>query len=134
MQAVRGVIEDAVFHFEREESAVLPWDTHLPRVLAFYYETFLEIARTDPHSLLVHYQPDMLPATESIAQFCGIAVSPEHREEMRRRAAFHAKRPGEKFIEPRREDSASEALETCVSRYDELERFREASEGTVALS
>lgn len=124
MQAVRGVIEDAVFRITPEESAALHWDEHLPRVLAFYYATFLAIARTDPRSLLVPYQPDMVPAVESIARFSGIGISAEHREKMRARAAFHAKRPQENFSEAPPEDVADDALRECIVRYGELERFR----------
>jgi hypothetical protein len=126
MHAVRGVIEDAVFGFRPGESAAFPPDAHLPRVLAFYFETFLAIARSDSHSLLVQYQPDMIPAVETIARFSGIEISPSQREKMRARAAFHAKRPGEEFHEAPPDGAASEALAECIARYEETERFRES--------
>ena len=127
MGSVSGLIEDAVFGFDAAESAARPWDTHLPRVLAFYYATFLAIARTDPRALLVPYAPDMIPAVEAMASFSGIGISAEHRVKMRARVAFHAKHPQEKFSEGPIEDAAGDALRTCVERYEELERFREAS-------
>ena len=124
MHAVRGVIEDVVFGFPPDDSAAAPPDAHLPRVLAFYYATFLAIARTDPRALLVPYAPDMVPAVEAIARFSGIGISAELRVKMRARAAFHAKHPQEKFSEAPLEDAAGEALRECIARYGELERFR----------
>ena len=126
MHAVRGVIEDAVFRFHADESADVPPSAHLPRVLAFYYETFLKIARSDSRSLLVPYQPDMMPAVETIARFAGIEISAAHCERMRARAAFHAKRPDEKFHAAHPDGAEDDMLQTCVARYQALERFRES--------
>lgn len=123
MHAVCGVIEDAVFGFRSEESPAMPWDTHLPRVLAFYYETFLRIAQNDLNALLVPYQPDMIPVVESIARFSGIGISPAHREKMRARAKFRAKNPYEEFHEPPSLETDGDALQNSIARYEELERF-----------
>ena len=125
MHAVRGVIEDAVFRFHPDEFSAAPPSAHLPRVLAFYYETFLDIARSDSRSLLVPYQPDMRPAVESIARFAGIEICAAHRERMRDRVAFHAKRPDEKFHETDPEGVDDDVLRKCMARYEALERFRE---------
>lgn len=127
MHSVRGVIEDAVFGVHAAESAALPREAHLPRVLAFYYETFLSIARKDPHALLVPYAPDMIPAVEAIARFSGIGISPAHREKMCARAAFHAKHPQEKFAEAPLEGAVGHANVECAARHEELEDFRKAS-------
>lgn len=127
MHSVRGVIEDAVFGFDAAESAAWPREAHLPRVLSFYYETFLSIARTDPHALLVPYTPDMIPAVEAIARFSGIGISAEHRGRMVGRAAFHAKHPREKFDEAPLEGEVGDALIECAARHEELEKFRKAS-------
>lgn len=126
MHAVRCVIEDEVFRFHPDEFSAAPPAAHLPRVLAFYYETFLDIARSDSRSLLVPYQPDMMPAVETIARFAGIEISAAHREKMRARAAFHAKRPDEQFHEAHPEGAEDDALQACVVRYEALERFRES--------
>lgn len=123
MHAVRGVIEDAVFGFTPGECAEVPPRDHLPHVLAFYYETFLALARTDSRTLLVPYQPDMMPAVESIARFASIGISAGHREKMRARAAFHAKRPGENFSEASPE-GVDAVLAECMERYGALDRFR----------
>ena len=126
MHAVRGLIEDEVFRFHPDEFSAAPPAAHLPRVLAFYYETFLDIARSDSRSLLVPYQPDMLPAVETIARFAGIEISAAHRERMRARAAFHAKRPDEQFHEVHPDGEEDDALPMCVARYEALERFWES--------
>ena len=125
MHAVRGVIEDAVFRFSPDDAVVAQPETHLPRVLAFYYESFLEIARTDALSILVPHQADMVPVVESIAHFCGIEISPAHRAQMRARAAFHAKDAREIFLEAPIEGAFDGALRECQERYEALEKFRD---------
>ena len=72
------------------------------------------------------YQPDMLPAVETIARFAGIEISAAHRERMRARAAFHAKRPDEQFHEVHPDGEEDDALPMCVARYEALERFWES--------
>ncbi len=126
MHAVCGVIEDEVFRFHPDEFSAAPPAAHLPRVLAFYYETFLDIARSDSRSLLVPYQPDMVTAVETIARFAGIEISAAHRERMRARAAFHAKRPDEKFHAAHPDGEEDDAVRTCLARYEALDRFRES--------
>ena len=123
MHAVRGLIEDALFHFG-PEAAERPLEDHLPAVLGFYYDTFLEIARTDPRVLLVSYHRDMIPVVEAIAAFAGIEVSNSTRATWTARATFHAKQPGERFDEAGVEGPLDPRLRDCHSRYEALERFR----------
>ena len=123
MHAVRGLIEDPLFHFG-PEAAERPLEDHLPAVLGFYYDTFLEIARTDPRVLLVSYQRDMIPVVDAIAAFAGIEVSNSARAAWTARAAFHAKQPGERFDEARVEGPLDPRLRDCYSRYEALENYR----------
>lgn len=125
MHAVRGLIEDDVFHFSpREDAGPEMPAAHLPRVLAFYYESFLEIARTDARSLLVAYKPNMIPAVESIAHFSGIEISPAHREQMRERARFQAKHPQEEFQGTPADGAIEPEWRDCLAKYEALENFR----------
>lgn len=127
MHAVPGVIEDAVFRFAPGAKSTTP-ETHLARVLAFYYESFLEIARTDPHCLLVPYRAGMMPVVESIAHFCGIEISAAQKERMPERASFHGKYPDEKFDEASPASEGEPGLEKCLAQYQALEEFRLSSD------
>lgn len=69
----------------------------------------------------------LLALDDSCITLSEVPFFEEHRGKMRARAAFHAKYPQEKFSEAPPEDAAGDALRTCVGRYEELERFREAS-------
>ena len=123
MHAVRGLVEDTLFHFG-PEAAERALADHLPAVLGFYYDTFLEIARTDPRVLLVAYQRDMIPVVEAIAAFAGIELSDSTRTAWAARAAFHAKQPGQRFDEAQVEGPLDPRLRDCHSRCQALERFR----------
>lgn len=126
MHAVPGVIEDAVFGFAPGDESVTP-ETHLARVLEFYYESFLEMARTDAHCLLLPYRSDMMSAVESIARFCRIEMSPAQATRMRERASFHGKYPDEKFEEESPGSEVGPEWEKCLARYKALEGFRLSS-------
>jgi hypothetical protein len=127
MHAVRGLIEPALFGWSAEEIADLQPTAYLSRVLEFYYESFLRIARTDPRSLLVHYEAGIIEAVESIAQFAGTPLQAGHRERMQARAGFHGKNPDEIFREAPISGPSIACPPACLARYEALERFRAGS-------
>jgi len=127
LHAVEGLLEPALFGFPTEESTPETRESYLPRVLAFYFESFLQIARDDPQARLFAYERDMVPVVESIAEFAGIELSTVHRQEMRKRATFHGKYPGDSFQGELFEDDPDEVLEPCLDLYDALERRRRAA-------
>src|SRR5262249_9190764 len=61
MHALPGLLEPALFGLGEAEATALPWQDFLPRVLGFYYGAIGEAVHEDPRSLLLHYQPDMVP-------------------------------------------------------------------------
>lgn len=126
MHAVPGVVEDAVFGLAPAAELITP-ETHLARVLTFYYESFLEIARTDARSLLMPYRADMIPVVESIADFCGIPISPTHKTRMKERASFQGKYPNEKFQEASLSSEVERGWQECLASYRALEELRLSS-------
>lgn len=126
LHAVEGLLEPALFGFQPEESTPETRESWLPRVLSIYYDTFLRIARDDPQARLFAYERDMVPVVESIADFAGIELSSSHRQEMRSRASFHGKYPGDSFHGESFEDFPAEILQPCLDHYHVLERRRAA--------
>lgn len=120
-QAVPGVIEDAVFGFDRHPASMA---AQLPRVLAFYYESLATIARSDSRALLLRYEADMLPAVESIAAFSHIGLTVAHRAAMTARADFDAKHPGDVFDDRSPTLVHDDTLQECVARYEEVDALR----------
>lgn len=124
MHAAPGVIENELFGFDAGAAPSAGLAGHLPRVLAFFYRSFLDTARRDSRTMLAHYQPDMIPVVESIAAFAGINLTSGHLEKMRRRAAFHGKHPEVPFCGEPDDPLIEDHLDVCREAYEALDQWR----------
>lgn len=131
MHAVPGVIEPEVFGWTTESATPESRAEHLPRVLDFYYSSMLEAVRTDPGSLAVAYQPDMMSVVEAIADATGVELTAAHRQQMRARMAFHSKRPDEAFGGDGASTPGDDAVGLCQASHDALDRWRREHEASV---
>jgi hypothetical protein len=127
MHAVPGLIENALFGFPPEVPALDTRAEYLSAVLAFYYERFLTIAQTDPRTLLIEYQPDMVPVVEAITRFVGIDLTPSHREKLHARAAFHGKASHTLFQGDPTIKMEIPPMRHCLMRYEALARWHKGS-------
>ncbi len=127
MHAVPGLVEPALFGWRAEEIIELSAADYLTRVLEFYYDHFLQIARADADSLLVSYETGMLEVVESVARFTGTPLSADHRARMKSRVGFDAKNPAEIFAEPTSDRPTGESSAQCLVSYEALERYRIAT-------
>lgn len=127
MHAIPGLIENAVFGFPPGDTTSESFTSHLPRVLASYYETFLTVAQADSRTLLVEYQADMLPVVEAIVHFAGIDLTTAHRQKMHARAAFHGKAPATFFRGDPTPKSDAFPMHSCLARYEALQQWSKSA-------
>ncbi|HYF30721.1 MAG TPA: hypothetical protein VD993_06355 [Chitinophagaceae bacterium] len=122
MQAVPGVIEPAVFGFEK--LAVTDLDAYMAVVIEKYLSTFLEIITNDSNALLVNYNEGMLQVMEKIASFTDLALTEEEHVQMRERCGYHAKYPDQVFAEAAAPEEVPGYLEKSMALYKQVEAVR----------
>jgi hypothetical protein len=123
MQAIPTVIEPAIFGFTAEDLTVNNLDAYLAKVLACYFEKFLEITENDPHCILLNYNEGIMTMVDRIASFAGIEFDAGQLASMHERSKFHSKFPDQAFNEDRGQE-ISPYLEKVMKLYEQVEQMR----------
>jgi hypothetical protein len=123
MHAIPGVIEPAVLDIH----GTLPFpgdhDGHLAMVLESYLVRFLEIARTDKHTLLVNYNQGIPSIVEKIALLTDTPLSPAVREQIGLRSRYHSKFPDQVFYGQTPDAPPPPFLAAALEAYGQLEKI-----------
>jgi hypothetical protein len=123
MQAVPTLIEPEIFGFTKENLITNNLDAYLAKVLECYFSKFLEVAETDPLSMLLNYNEGITTMVERFAAFTGIEFNDQQLADMQERSKFHSKFPGQIFDEDRGQEIPP-YLERVMELYEEVEQKR----------
>ncbi len=124
VQAVPGLLDPAIFGFNREVIVKMDFDHYMALVLEAYYTAFLEIMATDELAQLVNYNEGPLNIVQHIAKATSTVFSAEIKTKMEERAGFHAKYPDQVFSELKNEMEIPPYQQKAFSLYEELEAIR----------
>lgn len=124
MQAVPGVIEPEIFGFDRDEINGIGLDEYMVKVLERYFALFLEIAENDQTSLLLNYNQGPMQLIQATAAFTNTTINAADKAEMEQRSRYHAKFPGNVFLEEPTDKWIPDYLQKAISLYNQLERKR----------
>lgn len=124
MQAVPGLIEPALFGFSHNDLLNVSLDEYMALVLEKYFERFLDIAEKDPLSFPVNYNEGPLAVVEKIASAAGFSITEREMNDMKQRINYHAKYPGQIFVEETDPSSIPVYLNKATELYDTLEEIR----------
>lgn len=134
MQAVQGIVEPAVFGFDKEEISRLTLDDYMCKVLERYFSIMLEVADVDRNILLVNYNEPILTIMERLAAVTGIVLSDKVLELMRERSRYHAKYPDQVFKEPVEHDDLPASLQPVMDLYHLLEAKRKGTSYRIRIA
>lgn len=127
IQAVPGLLDPAIFGFNREEIVQMDFDHYMALVLETYYNAFLQIRATDELAVLVNYNEGPLNIVQHIAKATATVFPDEIKVKMEERAGFHAKYPDQVFSEPKNEMEIPAYQQKAFALYEELEKIRAGS-------
>lgn len=124
MQAVQGVLDPAIFGFDKNEIMPLGLDEYMAKVIESYLSAFIEILKKDKLALPVNYKEGAVTIINKIAAATGLSIHENEKIAMRERLTFHAKYPEERFEEAQLEEKIPAYLNRSFSLYEELEKIR----------
>lgn len=124
MQSVQGVIEPALFGFDKQAIAALSLDDYMAKVLEYYFTTMLAITGSDPLALLVNYHEPVLEIMQKIAAFTGLTLRESDLQAMQERSRYHAKYPEQVFQEPVSAAPLPDSIFPVMDLYNRLEAIR----------
>ena len=124
MQAVRGIIDPAIFNFNLDEIANLQIDEYMAKVLESYFAAFIEILATDQLALPVNYNEGAITIVKKIAAACEMVLPEEELNIMQERSGFHGKYPERHFDEPKVDTAIPGYQEKVFELYNILEKLR----------
>lgn len=126
MHMVPGLLPQLPFRVTYDP-AHMSLDQYAAQVLARHYQTMLELAASDRHSLLVNYGEGFPDAFLRAAEWLGVAIDAAHAARARERCAFHAKRPQETFAADATPPPGDADLAPLDALFNQLEARRAAA-------
>lgn len=124
MQAIPGLIEPALFGFEKDSINYADLDGYMARVLETYFTAFIKVIQEDKLAFAFNYKEGMMHITEQVLQHCGLELSEAQRAAMNERSARHAKFPDQVFAEEAITEEPPPYLAKAMQLYDELDKLR----------
>ncbi len=98
-------------------------DNYFRMALDKFYRAIIEIATVDSRTLLLNYNEGLPVIMSQIAAFTGTEFSAAFQGKILERGAYHAKKPGEQFVE---KNTAAECkgIESLEELYNSIEKIR----------
>lgn len=127
IHAVPGLVEPALFGWNRDETLSTPFDEHLRKVLETYYTAFIDAARADD-VLLVNYSEGMEKIMYRVASHVGLALTDEARTQIAERCRYHGKYPDQAFSESATMPVLPASWARCLELYEQLEGIRTSAQ------
>jgi hypothetical protein len=131
MHVVPGLLTPAPFDIAHD-TPPFDLDRYAALVLERHYAAMLEIATSDPSSLLVRHEEGFPAAFLRAATWLGLAFDVAERQRIDDRCRYHAKRPGESFAGDAFPSPAAVDLRHIEAIVDALEQRRIAPANQVA--
>ena len=123
-QSIRGLIDPAIFNFNKDEIADLNMDEYMAKVLESYFSAFIKILQTDQWAFPVNYNEGAINIIKKVAAVTGINLSEEEIETMKQRSGFHGKYPEQHFEESALDAAIPAYLESVFELYEKVESIR----------
>lgn len=98
-------------------------DNYFRIALAKFYGAIIEIANNDSRVLLLNYSEGIPTIMSKIAAFTCLTFSKEFENKMLKRSAYHAKNPGEQFVEQNTAAKFSD-INVLEELYNSIENIR----------
>ena len=120
IQSVPGILDPAIFGFDKEELS-FDLDGHMDKVLATYYKRIIDIIKTDRQVTVVDYREGMETILKKTMQLANAAGPPGYEAAVRGRLQFDGKNP-RMFFDPQPDRKSITASEHCMELYQEVLR------------
>ena len=120
-QAVRGLIDPAIFNFDKDEIAGLSMEEYMAKVLESYFAAFIDILQNDKLAVPVNYNLGAISIIKKIAAVTGTVLQEDEIEAMKQRSGFHGKYPGEVFKEQAVDTLAPGYMDKAFELYNVVE-------------
>jgi hypothetical protein len=124
LQSIADMVEPALYGFEEKDDSFYHPDNYMAAVLEKFFNCIISIATNDAHTLLLNYNEGLGAMMQKIATFTGMRISPAEESQIAGRSNFHAKYPGEKFVEKNVAPADVLQLDSLTELYNQIERLR----------
>jgi len=124
MQAIPHLVEPSLYGFDKNTPDFGDLDLYMTFVLEKFYNTIIEMATTDARTLLVNYNEGLSTMMQRITRFTGIQSGAEEEARIAERSLFHAKYPGEKFVEKNVAWNDNPRLDILTDLYGRIDMLR----------
>jgi hypothetical protein len=124
LQCIHTYVPPEIYGLENRLKAdeILP-DNYFRMGLEQFFRAVIEIAAIDSRVLLLNYKEGIPTIMSKIAAFTGLSFSGEFESKMRQRSAYHAKNPGEQFVEQNKEEQIND-IAALEELYNSIEKIR----------
>lgn len=124
MQALPNYLEPEIFGFDKEVVTASPLDEYMGMVIESYLHAFLDILQKDQLAYPINYHDGAMHIMDTIAAVTGLPITDAEKTGMEKRAGFHAKFPGQVFIEENQDTAIPGFLKRPYELYDKIENLR----------
>ncbi|MDP4261971.1 MAG: sulfotransferase family protein [Bacteroidota bacterium] len=129
MQSVPGLIEPALFGFDKNEIQNIPLDEYMTKVLEKYFGAFLQILGKDALAFPINYKQGAVEMVKTIATVTSASISDNDMAKIKQRAAYHAKYPDQAFTEEPIQTTIPLYCKKAFELYEAVEKIRKSMPG-----